>query len=297
MKNIVVFLQNRDFFGAQIVHIPLLKFLRKKYIGCKIYIVSKHKVSNLLINLSIADEIIYDKNKLSTFYSYIKINPNITINLRKNSSFINFYVSLFNFKKKFGFKTFLTNLFFSKSYKHNNKIYRSINYLNIIDINLFDYSIKKDINKRISIIPGAGDDFKIWDIKNYIEVAKYLKDKYNNYEICFIIGEKEKDFLNQIDKNEFKVYFNLEINKLFNIIETSELTIANDCGPSHIAQISNNKYLILYSNKDNDAKGVIKEWFNPTKNGLYIIGENNKDINSINKKEVIDKSIELLQRR
>lgn len=297
MKKIVVFLQNRDFFGAQIVHIPLLKYLKEKYIGYKLYIVSKNKISNLLVNLLIADEIIYDKNKFSTFYTYIKINPDITINLRKNSSFINLYVSLFNFNKKFGFETFLTKLFFTKTYKHNKDIYRAVNYLNIINKNLFDYNKKEQTEKRIIIIAGAGGDFKIWDINNYIKVAEYLKQKYSNYEICFIIGEKEKKFIDKIDNNKFKIYFNLEINKLFNIIETSELTIANDCGPSHIAQISNNKYLILYSNENNDANGVIKEWFNPTKNGLYITGEDNKNINSINIKEVIKKSIELLERK
>ncbi len=286
MKKVVLYLQNRDFFGAQINHIPLLKELRDRYPDSKIYIFSKHKISAILKSLNLADEIVFEKSKIDTFLKYLKINPSVTINLRKKSSFINLYISLLNFNTKIGFETPLTKRFFTSVKKHNPNIYRAKNYLNLFDSKLDAY--KTNSVKRVTIIPGAGGEFKIWDIENYILLADRLKKRYSDYEISFILGEKEKNFKDKLSNKNFKIYYNLEINQLFKTISESELTIANDCGPSHIAQISNNSHIILYSDEKNDANTVIREWFNDKKNSHFLIGEKNKSINTIKVDEVFN---------
>jgi len=295
MKNLVLFLQNRDFFGAQINHIPLLLELKKRYPKHKIIIFSKHQVSTILKSLNLVDDIVFETSKLTTMKKYLAFKPDVTINLRKKSSLINFYISMFNYNTKIGFKTPLTKIFFTQTKEHNPTIYRAKNYLNLLNRD-FD-TIKTDTEKRVTIIAGAGRDFKIWDIKNFITLAEKLKKRYTKYEICFVLGEKELELKKEVEKTEFPIYYNLEINQLFKLISTSKLTIANDCGPSHIAQISSNNNIILYSDELNDANIVIKEWFNPKKNSHFIIGEKNRSINSITIDTLFNTAIEVLETR
>lgn len=287
MKKIVIFSQNRDFFGAQIVHIPLIKELKNKYPNSHISIFSKNKITYLLKSLALVDEVIIEENKLITFYKYLKINPSITINLRKNSSFINFFISFFNFKTKIGFETFLSKKFFTVTKKHDSTIYRAQNYLNLINGHLKPKTLI--IEKEITIIPGAGGDFKIWSLKNYIELATQIKKKYPQYELSFILGEKEKAFKKELLKHNFTIHYNLEINKLFKVIESSKITIANDCGPSHIAQISNKHYIILYSDEFEDATTITQEWYNNKEGSYALISSPKQHINSLLVTNVFEK--------
>jgi len=292
MKRIVIFSQNRNFFGAQIVHIPLIQALKKKYPNSEIYVFSKNKITQILKSLNLVDEVILEKNKLVTFQKYLNLRPSLTINLRKNSSFINFFISFFNRHTKIGFETFLTKYFFTSTIKHNPNIYRAKNYLNLIDTSL---NPKKLIaKKQISIIPGAGGDFKIWDLNNYIQLADKIRNQYPQYTICFIIGEKEKSFKEKILRHNFIVHYDLEINQLFHVIKNSTLTIANDCGPSHIAQISNTHYIILYSDELEDATTIIKEWYNNQQGSYAVTSLPKKHINSLKVKTVFEKAQNIL---
>ena len=290
---IVIFMQNRDFFGAQIIHIPLVLELKKQYPNSKIILFAKYGVAKILNGLNIVDKIIIEKTKFDTFKKYISINPDVTINLRKKSLFINMLISFFNFKTKIGFETGLTKLFFTKTSVYNSSLYRGHNYMKPFDRTM--ELLPTNTKKRISILPGAGGDFKMWNINNYISLAKQLKEIYVDYEICFVLGNKEASFSNDIPK-EFKIYLNLEIKSLFEVIQESMLVIANDCGPSHIAQISDINTLILYSDEMNDANKVKKEWFNDKSNSYCIIGKSNKHIDSINVEEVFNLADKILQK-
>jgi len=295
MEKIIIFLQNRDFFGAQVVHIPLIQELKRKYPNSRITIFSKHKISLILKQCNLVNEVILETSKINTLVTYLRINPTITINLRKRSSFINIFISLLNFNKKIGFSTPFTKLFFTSVKKHNPKIYRAKNYLNLIESPLVPPILK--ISKRISIIPGAGGDFKIWNLKKYLTLAKALKEKYPQYEIGFVIGEKERGFKEAIQENKlFKLYFNLEINQLFDIIQTSQLIIANDCGPSHIAQISNTHYIILYSDEQNSAIETQNEWYNYKEGSSVLTSAPQKHINTLSVQDVFKEAETILDK-
>lgn len=54
-------MQNREFFGAQIVHIPLIKALKAQYPKHHITLFTKHTVSKVLSYL--VDEIVIEQSK------------------------------------------------------------------------------------------------------------------------------------------------------------------------------------------------------------------------------------------
>lgn len=286
-------MQNRNFFGAQIVHIPLLKELKSRYPEATITLFSKTPLSQILLDLKVADNLILETSKLQTFQRYLKENPDLTVNLRKKSLFITFFISLFNFQTKIGFNNFLSKLFFTVTKPHNKNIYRAQNYLTLLDSKLHysDY----EASKKICFLPGAGGDFKMWPLENYIKLAEFCAKNYPEYTIEFILGKKEEKFINEIPK-KFKLVCNLPIYELFENICRASLVVANDCGPSHIAQINNIKTIILVSDEYNDADEVINEWINKTPDIDYIKGKNQQTIQTISLTTVQSKVQKLMQK-
>lgn len=289
MKTIAIFMQNRDFFGAQIVHIPLIKALKKEYPNHTITLFSKHSISTILQDF--VDEIVIEQGKFSTMRKYLSIKADISINLRKRSSLINLYIALFNRHQKIGFDSFLTKLFFNHTKEHNSTIYRAQNYLNLIDQTIAYDSIQKE--KRIIIIPGAGEGFKIYPLHHYLTLATKLSKRFPEYEIAFVLGQKEINMRPDIEKG-FKVYESLAIAELFSVIQSASLVITNDCGPSHIAQISSLPHIILYSDEKGSGEAVKQEWFNPKENAQYLLSKSNQSIDTIEVDDIFRVATKLL---
>ena len=107
------------------------------------------------------------------------------------------------------------------------------------------------------------------------------------------MGEAEKHYLPIIEQWHIKydTFMNEPLPKLFSIIQSSQLVIANDCGPSHIAQISEVPNIILYSSETKDGYKVAQEWFREKKDSYYLVGEKDQSINSITVAHVYEKAL------
>lgn len=288
MKTIVIFMQNRNFFGAQIVHFPLISKLKKKYPDSRIILFSKYNIANILGSFKEVDEVVVETSRLETIKKYLSLKADITISLRKQSFFTYFLMSFLNFKTTIGYRTLIMKFFLTRTVMYDVKIYRANNYLRLLGFKEECLKVSKK-RKSFVLIPGAGKDFKMWSVKNYIDLAKKLGDLYPNYSVDFIIGEKEKAMMEFIPSH-FNIHFNVSIHSLFDSIQKSSFVVANDCGPSHIAQIADTKNIILFSDEKGTAKSVVTEWFNDKKNGYYLFGDEHQSINTIK----VDKVLSLI---
>ena len=64
-------------------------------------------------------------------------------------------------------------------------------------------------------------------------------------------------------------------------ITACKVTIANDCGPSHIAQMMSIPYIGIFSNHDGNADERIAEWFYGRERAEAVTSEPLKDMKSI----------------
>ena len=290
MKNIVIFSQNRNFFGAQIVLIPFLMSLRTKYPGYQIVLFSRNPVTRVLSQVpGLIDNLFIETNKFTTFQHYRKYKPDLTFVFRKNSTFISIMTFLFKNGESVGFSTNINRMLFSRCVTDNRKVYRANNYLSFIGQELGQLAMTEDKNNDggpICLIPGAGAKHKEWGINNYLDLARRLSSSGWQDKIHFILGEKETGLIEAIEKEGFSVLFDRNIDELIDLFKQARLVVANDCGPSHIAQIFTQKYIILYSNKNQDADQVIEEWFYSQKGCFSIVGEPGKSISSISVSKV-----------
>ncbi|HOJ85871.1 MAG TPA: glycosyltransferase family 9 protein, partial [Elusimicrobiales bacterium] len=158
-----------------------------------------------------------------------------------------------------------------------------------------DLRLKSIAYKKIFILPGAGGDFKKWNIDNFIKVCESLG---GNFYYVFVCGEREKKDLEVIDnflsKHRGEILYNPEVDKLISYFHAGDLFISNDCGPSHIARMMLKPIITIYSNFYGDGEKVIKEWFLTYKNSHYLLGDQGKSINTVKIEDVIERVNKIL---
>lgn len=301
-----VFAHNRDFFGAKLIHIPLIYTLYSKYKGAEISILTPYKNNELFLKTGIVKNVFFYKSNLFNILKILNENKfNMIISLRNKSIPVNLGVLFAKAEEKIGFSGGISNFVYKKSVLYRKDIYRAVLFNSLIEnplpINEYfkrfdcDLRLKSIAYKKIFILPGAGGDFKKWDIDNFIKVCEWLGQ---NFYYVFVCGEREKKDLQVIDnflsKYRGEVLYSQEVDKLINYFHAGDLFISNDCGPSHIARMMLKPIITIYSNFYGDGEKVIKEWFLTYKNSHYLLGEHGKSINTVKVEDVIERVNKIL---
>ncbi|WP_153445914.1 glycosyltransferase family 9 protein [Vibrio algicola] len=313
--NIAVFVPNRAFFGNITTQLPFLCALKKEHPNSIIDVWSKNEKSKLLISSGGADNLILYKN-----ISFLKLTKNLRsnryyyiFNLYPASERVHWAIKLSGTMNTF---SFISSKLHSLCYKYTliekkNSQYIACRFLKLINyfygtnyssviISSLSSQPEMIINQRASltIIPGGGaGSYKRWDIKKYCRVALELIEKNNfNEPIQFILGPEEQHFqdviVEKLKSISNKVYIinSPSIPELIDIAKTSRLTIANDCGPTHIFQMLESPLIMIWGWHDNGASPypTLQEWFNSTENSWSIFpNEKTKNIQSITVDKVL----------
>lgn len=123
-------------------------------------------------------------------------------------------------------------------------------------------------NKRVVIHTGSRPESwwmkKRWDIKNWVEICKYMIDK--GYDVIFIGGKDElsdeQAIANELDDTDhfWPMCGTTTITETARIIRDADLMLTTDSGPMHIAAAVNTPLIALFG----------PTWH--TKNGPYMDG-------------------------
>ncbi len=295
---IAIFMQNRPQFGATLMHIPLVYSLKQSFPDAEITLFSKNSSAEMLLSVTATNIVNVTKKKIEEIRSYRKFDPDISISLRKNSLPVTLAMILFNRKSSYGYGNLLARLFFTKTIDFDQSLFRADSYLSLLP----EYCEKKflpsqpDKEKRICLMPGGAFDWKHWEIKNYLQLADRLQSRLPEYTICFVMGAMEEHYVSTIEAwhHRYAIHMDTPLHTLFELVQGSELIIANDCGPSHVAQISDVRNIILYSSETNNGHAVAKEWFREKEGSSFIVGEENRTINSIEPSTVYEAALKAL---
>lgn len=109
----------------------------------------------------------------------------------------------------------------------------------------------------ITFMPGGGaGEFKKWGVLRFVQLADALAQlaptRFN-----FVLGPaelQEERLLRQMRRPDFNVMANASLPQLAAVVVSSDLVVANDCGPSHLAQCAGVPFVGLFD----EAK---PEWF------------------------------------
>ncbi len=295
---IAIFMQNRPHFGATLLHIPLIYSLNRCFKDAEITLFSKNDSAKMLLSVTNISEVYVYQNKLEEIKAYRAFQADMSFNLRKNSLPVTFAILLFNHKQSYSYQNFITKHLFSKTKVFEQNRFRAQSYLDLLPQECEQHYLPaiSTREKRIIIMPGGAFDWKHWEITNYLKLADRLQKNYTEYSIAFTIGEMEEHYLATIKAwpQNYTIFINEKLDKLFSLVRSADLVIANDCGPSHIAQISEVPNIILYSSETKDGYKVAQEWFREKKDSYYLLGEKSQSINSITVTSVYKKALTAL---
>lgn len=319
MKNIVIFIPAKPFYGATVLLIPFFQNLKAQHPNTTITVFTTTSIINVLSSLQFFNKIVVYKksNFLKIFFLLRSLKPELIINFRSNSDFLN-SLCLFSFhSKKIGYDSnALLKFIYHYKPKRNKQDYRLHDFLRLLENPLFqphfsyqniknlrDLAYEKELttNSKIQIclMPGGGEgEHKRWGIQNFCALANRLLDKNKNLFFHFVVGHQEQKELETIKENlnanSYLIHMNQEITKILSIVNSSKLTISNDCGPGHLAQMCEGYYIGLWGWRNQNPLERIAEWTLKTEKSFPILAKENEDIKTIPPEMVSHKVLEIL---
>jgi ADP-heptose:LPS heptosyltransferase len=312
-KAIAVFSHNKPFFGATLVQFPLYQHLRKNYPDHIIKVYSPVQEADLFIKYGLADELeVYQKSAFRNYWtlprSIKKLRPAIIINCREFSEQINIIVGLSKAPQKIGFKpNSITRAFYNRTIPYSISTYRGSNFLNLVYLldlkKRFEFdeiktlgnasSLQFDIHrKNICLIPGGGEgEHKRWGIQNFLALCQRYLAREKNTCFNFILGFKEEEYIEEIKKTlpaeNINILFKIQIGDMVKAILQSNVTVANDCGPSHLAQMCKVNYISIWGWEKQQPYERIGEWFLPHAKAAYVVAEKDQSIKTVAAEKVL----------
>ena len=323
MKKILIY-SGQDQIGDAIIKLPFLFYLRKQFPKDNIIWMTNlgsaySQDLNIFIN-NYLDEI-WDNADLN-LYPWQKISSNYPLH---NKSFDIIIDTQKSVKKTLILKRIKTKVFISstarwifstlkpKSYKKKKQYYLN-DLLEILSlcsnkkiINNFTLEVPKLLDDKLGkfftsdnnyfgIAPGAGQANKIWNIDNYIKLAKHFQKK--NFKIVFFLGPLEKTTKQLIISNLDDIIFPEELLVEFNgpqIVMAStkflKCAVSNDSGTSHMLSTDLCPLIKLFGPKD--AKKFTPSHLKKIYN-IKALDFGNNNIDNIPLNFVINKSEEIM---
>ncbi|MGO2233288.1 lipopolysaccharide heptosyltransferase family protein [Marinomonas sp. UCMA 3892] len=305
----LVLLRNRPHFGAQITSIPVLFFFFQNYGNQDLTLLSKSNVGWIYNQLPWVKECIQSKSRLEDLKK-LKHCDNL-LNLRPSNRLP---VILYKFIKGGRVFDFVKNDFLISltSEKHNvlcDTEYRALAYLKIFIRDerallnalaapflalIQDSNLNLDrAELNILIMPGGGaGEGKKWGIENFISAVQSIANTLEkNCHLHILLGPDEKreiQYMQELNIKNSSLHVNIPLNDIAKLVDHCDLTIANDCGPSHIAQCMQKPYIGLFREPNT-------EWFLSHAKSVKVLPQKGNDIKTITIKSVTEYAVNLLK--
>ena len=307
MKSILVF-SNGEKIGDGIIKLPLLNEFKRRFPNCKLYwmtdqgsTVYRSTLKNITSSYIFT---FFEKANLNFFFSK-KISNKFDLEKEYFDIIFDTQKSVFRTLalKRIKHKTFISgaasgifsDIKLTKGIKNERKYYLDSLYdlLDLIakmkvdkdfrfPINAnIEQSLKKILKQNqnyVGIAPGAGEKNKVWPIKNYIEICRYLEVK--DCILVFYLGPSEKQYEEVLKSNFQKAIF-LENELLLSNYSNIEIimastkflkfAISNDSGVSHMLSTNYCPLIKLFGPKESKK-------FTPKINNLITISSS--EVNS-----------------
>lgn len=256
MSDTVVYIRSQPQFGDQVVAFPTLYQLKQWWPNKRLRVVAKDDVGRYYTSLPWVDDFV----RVSSFGDHVRCLPlraTASINLHHSSERYGLVSMLRRPLLRMGFRN---NRLSDRAWTHSHP--KNIGeYIGLANLRLlttyrsFDpqqaalncFREIADQRKRpvapvdVVMIPGGGSGaFKRWSIAHYVRLADLIKEQLGRgTQFSFVLGPDEVaelELINSLGRPEFRVEYCRSIPELSALMLRARLIVANDCGPSHIAQ-------------------------------------------------------------
>lgn len=309
----VVFVQNRDFFGNRLCHLPLLHALGQDP-GDTVAVFSPYPTGGFFRAVGFADrERRYPHRPLRVLAAVRELAPDRVVTLRPSSEWLNAVVGLSGARRRAGFRSLTGRLVLTHAARRHPEEYRpdyllrparalgleadlAAPFLALADRSDLELPAA---DPRICVMPGGGTGaFKRWGLDRFLEVGRRLAEGRPDAGFVFVLGPDESGHRDRIRRSPLadrsRLLYRRGVGEIAAAVRASDLVVANDCGPSHVAQMLAAPYVGLYADHDGRVEERLREWFRPTGRSVAVTGAAGEPIDSIPVDEVADAAAGLL---
>ena len=140
---------------------------------------------------------------------------------------------------------------------------------------------------QIVLMPGGGaGDYKRWPIEHYVALADLLKPTLMpQASFCFVMGPDEAEqhrWLQSLGRSDFVYLMTRPLSEIAKAVMSAKLVVANDCGPSHLAQFAGVPYVGVFHESN-------REWFWARKTSADVLPQDGTcEIKNVTPEQVLD---------
>jgi ADP-heptose:LPS heptosyltransferase len=146
--------------------------------------------------------------------------------------------------------------------------------------------------ERVVLLPGAGRPEKRWPLARFLALGRALGNDFGERPVL-VLGPRERGLLDEIPPDSgVEVRDQIEAGALLRLLSAAPLVVANDCGPSHFAQLSGRRFLGLYRS----GWSTVEDWFLDKENSDLVATPVGQGMESVPVDEVLRKARGLLSK-
>lgn len=274
MSEIVVYVRSQPQLGDQIVALPTLYQLKKWWSSGRIKVVARDDVGRFYQALPWVDEFV----RASTFSDYLrslKKETRVSISLHHSSERFGLINLLRLPAIRLGFRNArVSDLVWTHCHRKDTSEYIGQANLRLLaayrpfDLEGATRGCFRALARThartvqtadVVMIPGGGAGaFKRWSLTNYLRLADRLKRLLGgDARFLFVLGQQEaaeRSALEAMRRPDISIAYCRPLPELSAIMLRARLVVANDCGPSHIAQGACVPYVGIFNEPN-------PEWF------------------------------------
>lgn len=310
VRRIAVFTQNHARFGTLVCHIPLISSLRRHYPAARLTVVAPFAQAEMLVGAGLGDELrLWPKGRWAQLRLVRGLRADVLISLRPTSQFLTLLVGTSGAPARLAYATGLGRVLLPFAPPRDLRIYRPLNYLRLVERlgvppSLSGYLTERAAQvaggldpeqERYCFLPGGASPFKLWGIDNFLALGARLRAARPQARFVVVLGPGEQAMRGAIAASPLaaatKILDRPSLGALAQAILASRVTVANDCGPSHVAQLLDRPYVGIFANHRGQAETTVQQWFHPRPGSTWITGPAGGDIRAIPAEAVYEKVV------
>jgi ADP-heptose:LPS heptosyltransferase len=286
---------NKPFWGARIVLVPFLRALRNLYPGATVRLHSPVRPTAELLRWGLIDE---HRTYRRAAWTRVLADlrrwwPDRVYNLRRKSAGMCLATAAAG-GRRIGYAEGLLTRFLDERAVYDSHVYLATRYLALVDesvrggsdarsVPLFRQWMTErigaadDTARHLLLLPGAGNAEKKWPLERFLELARALGTDAGGRAVCVIGPGEPAERSALAGGGDVEVVDSPRVDALLRLVESASLVVANDNGPSHLAQLSGRRFLGLYR----AGWSTVEDWFLDRPNADLLVTEPETGMDSL----------------
>lgn len=290
VRRIGVIVQRRDFFGAMLVHLPLLHSLRCAHPEAELVVFSDVKAASVLERVGAVDRREpLRRGFFGAWWQQLRSGCDLVVCLRPRAIGVVLGTALAPGVRLAVHRHGLNRLLAAASAPIRTDIYRPDHYQHLVAaLGLAvqpaeaamqalaarwtdSLELPAGSGPLVAVVPGAGGARKQWGLAHYLACLEALREQQPDLRAVVVLGNDERAWADELpDSDWLTTSIHADVPELAALALASQLVLAGDCGPGHVFQLAGTPGVTLFSNDDARAEHWAAEWWRPRPGGAAI---------------------------